>query len=77
MRYWTVPSNAEKFILDELLKDHDIESRRGMNKFEVGDVVFIYTSAPMMRNCHAMLHKGKDSLVLTGDELKSVMKHGT
>lgn len=55
MKYWIVPSNTEKFNLDELLKDHDTVSWRSMNKFEVGDVVFIYTSAPVMRITYRMV----------------------
>lgn len=55
MKYWIVPSNAEKFNLDKLLKDHDTVSWRSMNKFEVDDVVFIYTSSPVMRITYKMV----------------------
>ena len=54
MNYWIVPSNKESFDLDELLKEHNVVSWRSRNRFQVGDVVFIYSSSPTKRITYQM-----------------------
>lgn len=49
MKYWIVPNSNAFFRLDDLLKNRDDVIWRHRNKFEVGDIVFIYTSTPVKR----------------------------
>lgn len=49
MTYWIVPSNNKFFRLQDLLKERNIVFWRQMNRFEVGDVVYIYSSSPESR----------------------------
>lgn len=46
MKYWLVISNNKFFRLDDYLKERTSVTWRQTNNFEVGDKVFIYTTAP-------------------------------
>ncbi len=54
MNFWILPSNEEKFHLNDCLKEYRMVDWRQHNKFEVGDVVFIYNSKPLHRITHEM-----------------------
>lgn len=49
MNYWIVPSNEQQFLLSDLLKTTDIVDWRQHNRYEVGDIVYIYNSKPYQR----------------------------
>ena len=46
MNYWLIPSNNDFFKLDDLLEKRDIISWRQVQRFEVGDIIYIYSSKP-------------------------------
>lgn len=47
MKHWFVPCNPRIFNIDKAIKDYNgIVDWRTKNKFEVGDIVFIYMTAP-------------------------------
>lgn len=46
MKYWLVISNNKFFRLDDYLEERTSVTWRQTNNFEVGDKVFIYTTAP-------------------------------
>ena len=46
MNYWLIPSNNSFFRLDDLLEKREVISWRQVQKFEVGDVIYIYSSKP-------------------------------
>ncbi len=46
MNYWLLPSNNNFFRLDDLLEKREVISWRQVQKFEVGDVIYIYSSKP-------------------------------
>lgn len=46
MNYWLIPSNNNFFKLDDLLENREVISWRQVQKFEVGDVIYIYSSKP-------------------------------
>lgn len=49
MAYWIKSNNLKDFQLDAWMKSHNEVSWRRTNNFEVGDIVFMYTSAPVQR----------------------------
>ena len=49
MNYWIKSNNVRDFQLDMWMRDHDEVPWRRTNNFEVGDIVFIYTSLPVQR----------------------------
>ena len=55
MRYWIVPSNNERFRLDDFLNNYNVVSWRHTNNFQVGDVVFIYATKPRQRLTYQMI----------------------
>lgn len=46
MRYWIVPSNNGKFRLADFLASYGYVDWKQKNRYEVGDVVFIYCTKP-------------------------------
>ena len=46
MKYWLVISNNKFFRLDDYLEERTSVTWRQTNNFEVGDKVFVYTTAP-------------------------------
>ena len=56
MTYWIFPYNKHKFQLDELLAQrNEIEWGQRKYKLQVGDVVYLYCSAPEKRITHKMI----------------------
>ncbi len=49
MRYWIIPYNIKFYRLDDLLEVYDHVVWRHRNRFEVGDVVYTYSSTPVKR----------------------------
>ena len=54
MNYWIVPSNNSYYRLDDRLSKYEIISWRQRQDFEVGDVIFIYTTSPASRITYQM-----------------------
>ncbi|MBO4379570.1 MAG: EVE domain-containing protein [Muribaculaceae bacterium] len=55
MKYWIVPQNNDFFRLDDLLKVRNTVTWRHRNNFQVGDIVFMYTSSPIRRINYVMI----------------------
>lgn len=49
MSYWIKSNNIKDFHLDDWMKSHNEVPWRRTNNFEVGDIVFMYTSSPIKR----------------------------
>ena len=49
MTYWIKSNSATDFNLDAWMRDHSEVSWRRTNLFEVGDIVFMYATAPVQR----------------------------
>lgn len=49
MKYWIVPSNNNKFRLADFLANHGYVDWKQKNKFNVGDIVFMYCTKPESR----------------------------
>lgn len=54
MNYWIVPSNNRYYRLDDRLSKYETISWRQRQNFEVGDVIFIYTTRPSSRITYQM-----------------------
>ena len=55
MNYWIIPSNNSYYRLDDRLSKYEIISWRQRQDFEVGDVIFIYTTKPVSRITYQMI----------------------
>ena len=49
MTYWIKSNNVKDFRLDDWMRNHNEVPWRRTNRFEVGDIVFMYTSSPVQR----------------------------
>lgn len=49
VKYWIKSNNVQDFRLDDWMQNHDEVPWRRTNIFEVGDIVFMYTSLPVQR----------------------------
>lgn len=49
MTYWIKSNNVKDFRLDDWMRNHNDVPWRRTNNFEVGDIVFMYTSSPVKR----------------------------
>ena len=49
VKYWIKSNNVQDFRLDDWMQNHDEVPWRRTNIFEVGDIVFMYTSSPIRR----------------------------
>ena len=49
MNYWIIPQNEQHYRLGALLETTDVVDWHQRNNFEVGDIVYIYTTAPYKR----------------------------
>ena len=49
MSYWIKSNNINDFHLDDWMKSHNEVPWRRTNNFEIGDIVFMYTSSPVKR----------------------------
>lgn len=49
MIYWIKSNNAKDFRLDDWMRNHNDVAWRRTNNFEVGDIVFMYATAPVQR----------------------------
>ena len=49
VKYWIKSNNVQDFRLDDWMQNHDEVAWRRTNIFEVGDIVFMYTSLPVQR----------------------------
>ena len=54
MRYWIIPYKKAFYRLDELFEKHDEVVWRNNNKIEIGDIAFMYSSAPIQRLTYVM-----------------------
>lgn len=56
MTNWIFPYNKNKFKLDEILNERDsIEWGQRKYKLQVGDIIYLYCSAPEKRITHKMV----------------------
>ena len=46
MNYWIIPANPNRYRLAEVLRDMHSVDWRQHNNFEVGDIIYIYSSRP-------------------------------
>ncbi len=80
MRYWIFISSVKRFRMDDWLKVSDCVDFVQRNKVQVGDIVYLYTTAPIKRieykmivervnvPCEEMIDDSKYSLVLSEKE---------
>lgn len=80
MRYWIFISSVKRFRMDDWLKVSDCVDFVQRNKVQVGDIVYLYTTAPIKRieykmivervnvPCEEMIDDSKYSLVLNEKE---------
>ncbi len=80
MRYWIFISSVKRFRMDDWLKESDCVDFVQRNKVQVGDIVYLYTTAPIKRieykmivervnvPCEEMIDDSKYSLVLSEKE---------
>ena len=80
MRYWIFISSVKRFRMDDWLKVSDFVDFVQRNKVQVGDIVYLYTTAPIKRieykmivervnvPCEEMIDDSKYSLVLSEKE---------
>ena len=55
MRYWIVPSNSNRYRLNDFLKDHkQVDWKAGRFKYAVDDIIFIYSTKPDQKLTHVM-----------------------
>lgn len=54
MEYWLLPSNGKKFRLDDFLIEYGFVDWRQYNNFNIGDVVYMYSSKPICRITYLM-----------------------
>ena len=52
MKYWLKPANINEYDLFNAFKDLKEIDWASRNKFEVGDIVYIYCSLPLQRISH-------------------------
>lgn len=46
MNYWIIPANPNRYRLAEVLRDMHSVDWRQYNNFEVGDIIYVYSSRP-------------------------------
>ena len=49
IKYWIKSNNIQDFRLDDWMQNHNEVPWRRTNNFEIGDIVFMYTSSPIHR----------------------------
>lgn len=49
IKYWIKSNNIQDFRLDDWMQNHNEVPWRRTNNFEIGDIVFMYTSSPIRR----------------------------
>lgn len=55
MRYWIFISSVKRFRMDDWLKESDCVDFVQRNKVQVGDIVYLYTTAPIKRIEYKMI----------------------
>ena len=55
MKYWIIPANPQRYKLKDALRElNGIIDWRQHNKFEIGDIVYIYCSKPISQIIYKM-----------------------